>query len=443
MGKKSSQLTFEGAVRLAARVPMLASLLLLSVVGVVGQAEWLYVQSAVRGAPVVSAQDLVNGRRGPVRVVVEGVMAPTTQSPPDALVVVSASQQLVAVDRSVVELGDAVWGKLRPLTFLEQVRLPRPSVGTGSTGERAPRFILDTGSPTRTQLQIVVSVVVAAALGAAATMLRAIGHARRPLSSGAGRALARFGDPAKLRDAFDGAMRADHPVSGRLHLPDGFVGFRTRRGFLVLPRNDVMWVREAVHPEPTFLSALSFPLLLMQSHLSNALFIHDRYGTRTRIPMSSKKERHTIVRELRAAVPHVIFVDDAGTRKFWRRHRAQFVAAVDERRAFHESFRSNGFVGPEVDVRTAWGLAPDEVDEELFEAAEARLQDATSNGEAGRVSLLELTSAAGHEKASVVDESMVTVTFDITGMESAPVTDSVEKPTVKRALVDARAHATR
>lgn len=444
MGANSSQLSFEGAVRLGARVPMLASLLTLSVIGVAGQAGWPYVESVVRGAPAATTAHLANGHRGPVRVVVEGIVARTPQSPPDALVVVSSSQRFVAVDRAVVRSGEAVWGRLRPMTLLEQVRLPvQPPSGFGSAGDNAPRFILVTASPTRTQLQVTVSVVAAAAIGAAVTMLRALRHARRPMLSPAGRALARFGDPETVRDAFDAAMRADHTVSGRLHLPEGFVGFRTRHGFSVLPRNDVMWVCEVLHPEPTLRSALSFPVLLIQSLTSNALFVHDRFGTRTRIPMSSRKERHTVVRELQSAVPHAIFADDASTRTFWRRHRAQFAAAVDERRAFHESFRSNGFVGPEVDVRTAWGLAPDEVDDELFEAAEAKLRIPGPDDEAPRVSLLGLTSA-GDPLRSMDDGSSVTVTFDITGVD-APTDDTVTAGsiTVKRALIDARAQASR
>lgn len=447
MGAKSPQLTFEGSVRLASRVPMLASFFILVVIGVAGQAAWPDVESVVRGTPVATAAHLTEGHRGPVRVVVDGNVARTTQSPPDALLVVSSSQRFVAVDRAVVQQGKTVWGRLRRLTLIERVRLPvQPPSGFGSAGGNAPRFILDTGSPTRSQLQLAVSVVAAAGFVAAVTMLRAIGHARRPLLGPAGRSLGRFGDPAAVRDAFDAAMRVDHPVSGRLHLPEGFVGFRSRRGFLILPRNDVMWVREGVHPEPTFLSALSFPVLLIQSLTSNALFIHDRFGAVTRIPMSSRKERRTVVREMKFAVPQAIFADDAPTRSLWRRQRVQFIATVDERRAFHESFRSNGFVGPEVDVRTAWGLAPDEVDDELFEAAEAKLHDPVPNGGSGRVTLLGLTSAGSAEKTIDDAEPLVTVTYDITGTDtegSSESTETVDEITVKRALVDARAHAAR
>ena len=468
MGAKSSQLSFAAAVRLGARVPMLASLLTLAVIGVAGQAGWPYVESIVRGTPVATAAHLSSGHRGPVSVVVDGLVSRTTQSPPDALVVVSSAQHLVALDRVVVRPGEAVWGRLRPLTLLEQVRLPvQPSSGFGSTGDDTPRFILDTDSPTRTQLQATVGVVAAAALGAAVTMLRALRHACSPMLGPAGRSLARFGAPNVVRDAFDAAMRGDHAVSGRLHLPEGFVGFRTRNGFSVLPRDDVMWVREGLHPEPTFLSALCFPILLIQSLTSNALFVHDRGGSRTRIAMSSRKERHTVVRELQSAVPHAIFAEDAATRSFWRRHRARFVAAVDERRAFHESFRSNGFVGPEVDVRTAWGLAPDEVDDELFEAAEAKLRSPMPDADAGRVSLLRLTSS-GEPERSPDDETHLTVTFDITGIDAlvhasmvdarfdgsvhasmgdarfdGPVDASMSTTeiTVKRALTEARAQA--
>ncbi len=425
---------------------MLASLFILAIIGVAGQAEWPYVEAAVRGAPMATATDLSTGRRGPVRVVVGALVPRTTSSPPDSLVVVSASQRFVAVDRTVVQPGEVLWGRLRPLTLLERVRLPQPQSAFGSAVEGAPRFILDTGSPTRTQLQIVVSVVAAAGLAAAATMLRAIGHARHPLLSPEGRALARFGDPAAVRDAFDAAMRIDHPVSGRLHLPEGFIGFRTRRGFSVLPRNDVMWVREGVHPEPTLRSALSFPVLLIKALTSNSLFIHDRFGMLTRVPMSSRKERRTVIRELRFAVPQAIFVDDAPTRNFWRRQRTQFIATVDERRAFNESFRSNGFVGPEVDVRTAWGLAPDEVVDELFEAAEAKLHAPILNAGSGPVTLLGLTSAAGSEKMILDDEPLVTVTYDITGPDASSVaadSEMVDEVSVKRALVDARAQATR
>ncbi len=442
MGATSSQLSFSGAVRLGARVPMLSSLLTISVIGVAAQAWWPYVEGVVRGAPVATAEHLADGHRGPVRVVVGDIVARTPQSPPDALVVVSSSQRLVALDRAVAQSGEAVWGRLRPLTLLEQVRLPvQPAAGLGATGDDAPRFILDTGSPTRTELQIAVTAAAAAAIGAAVTMLRALRHARHPMRGPAGRSLARFGDAEAIRAAFDTAMRRDHTVSGRLHLPDGFIAFRTRNGFSLMPSNDVMWVRERISPEPTFMSALGFPVALIQSLASSALFVHDRHGTRSRIPLSSRKERRTVIRELQSAVPHAVFVDDAPTRRFWRLHRGQFVAAVDERRALHESFRSNGFVGPEVDVRTAWGLAPDQVDEELFEAAEAKLRSPRVDDNPPRVSLLGLTSAAKPEP-STSDESPVTVTFDITGIE-APVDEerSAGEITVKRALIDARARA--
>ena len=59
---------------------------------------------------------------------------------------------------------------------------------------------------------------------------------------------------------------------------------------------------------------------------------------------------------------HAIFVDDQATRKYWRNHREHFVSAVDERRAVIESFRATPFEAPVVDIRTAWGLAPDEYD---------------------------------------------------------------------------------
>jgi hypothetical protein len=421
---------------------MLSSLLILSLIGVAGQAWWPYVESVVRGAPVATALHLADGHRGPVRVVADGIVERTPQSPPDALVVVSSSQRLVAIDRAVGQPGEAMWGRLRPLTLLEQVRLPvQPSAGLGATGDDAPRFILDTGSPTRTQLEILVTTAAVAALGAAVTMIRALRHARHPMRGPAGRSLARFGDAEAIRAAFDAAMRTDHPVSGRLHLPDGFVAFRTRNGFSLLPSNDVMWVRERTSPEPTLVGALCFPVALIRSLLSNALFVHDRYGTQTRIPMSSRKERRTVIRELQAAVPHVVFVDDKATRRYWRGHRAQFVAAVDERRALHESFRSNGFVGPEVDVRTAWGLAPDDLVDELFAAAEAKLRSPPVDDNPPRVSLLALTSVAKPEP-STDDESPVTVTFDITGVEApADEEQSAGEITVKRALIDARARA--
>ena len=200
MGATSSQLSFAGAVRLGARVPMLSSLLTLSVIGVAAQAWWPYVEGVVRGAPVATAEHLADGHRGPVRVVVGDTVARTPQSPPDALVVVSSSQRLVALDRAVAQSGEAVWGRLRPLTLLEQVRLPvQPSSGFGSTGDDTPRFILDTDSPTRTQLQATVGVVAAAALGAAVTMLRALRLARHPMLGPAGRSLARFGAPNTTR----------------------------------------------------------------------------------------------------------------------------------------------------------------------------------------------------------------------------------------------------
>ena len=114
-------------------------------------------------------------------------------------------------------------------------------------------------------------------------------------------------------------------------------------------------------------------------------------------------------------------------------------------------------MGPEVDVRTAWGLAPDEVDDELFEAAEAKLRSPMPDVDAGSVSLLRLTSS-GEPERSLDDEAHLTVTFDITGIEAPfdasmgdasvhdPMVDasaSTTEITVKRALTEARAQASR
>lgn len=431
---------------------MLASLLVLTIIGVAGQTQWRFVDAALRGAPVATPDALVNGHRGPVRVLPELVVPTTPQSPPDALVVVSASQQLVALDRSTAQPGTAVWGQLRPLTLVEQARLPmRTSDGSRPTADRLPKFLLDTGGPSRLQLQIAVGVAAVIAMLAAVAMIRAVGHAQRPLHSPAGRALARFGDPAMVRDAFDDAMRNDHLVSGRLHAPDGFLGFRTRRGFAVLPRTDVMWVRQGVRPEPAFFSFLAFPVLVVQAFASKALYVHDRHGKRTRVPMSSRHERHTVVRELEAAVPHAIFVDDVPTRRYWRQQRRHFVAAVDERRALIESYRSNGFVGPEVDVRTAWGLASDDVDEELFEAAEHKRRDANVAPNASRLTLRTGGSfdggGSGVERQPNSDAhthgfAPLGVTLDMTvadDLDDTATGRASSSVSVKRALVDARA----
>ncbi len=433
---------------------MLASLVVLAVIGVAGQTQWPYVDAALRGAPVASATTLVNGHRGPVRVVPDLVVPKTPQSPPDAIVVVSASQQLVALDRPTVQLGSALWGQLRPMTLVEEARLPmRTSDGPRPTADRLPTFILDTSGPSRLQLQLAVAGAAVTALFAAIAMIRAVGHAQRPLHSPAGRALARFGDPAAVRNAFDDAMRADHLVSGRLHAPEGFLGFRTKRGFAVLPRNDVMWIRQGVRPEATLLSVVSFPVLFVQAIASNSLFVHDRFGKRTRVPMSSRHERHTVVRELEAAVPHAIFVDDSPTRTYWRQQRRHFVAAVDERRALIESYRSNSFVGPEVDIRSAWGLASDDLDE-LFEEAENRRQTVSAATNPGRLTLRTGGAIDGDRSRSDTDVSdrtrpldgaPVGVMLDVTGTDesdrivTAGPSDSIS---LKRALVDARAQST-
>lgn len=451
MGAKTSQLTFDGAVRLAARVPMLASLLVLSILGVVGQTQWPFVDAALRGAPVASSDDLLNGHRGPVRIVPDVIVPLTPQSPPDALVVVSASDQLVAIDRSVgVSSGAALWGRLRPLTLLERARLPMGSADAGGVSNARPRFILDTGAPSRLHLQVLVAAGALLAAGAALMMIRAVGHAQRPLHSPAGRALARFGDPGVVRQSFDDAMRAEHTASGRLHVTDGFVAFRTRRGFSVFPRNDVIWVRQGVLPEPAFFSVATFPVMLVQAVASNALYVYDRLGKRTRVPLSSRRERHTIVRELESAVPHAIFVDDAPTRRYWHHHRRHFIGAVDERRSLIESYRSNGFAGPEVDVRTAWGLVPDEVDDQLFNEAEEKLKATRSAVPAETDVDLTAPRADGETRAA---RSTVTVDVSVEGVVSTTIdggpgpgsrgdgTDGADRITVKRALLDARSQA--
>lgn len=359
MGLKKTQMSFDGAVRLGARVPVIGSVLILGALGFGLRTQRPWVDAALRNAPVATSADLTTGRAGPVRMLVE-VVAPTTpETPGDSLLLVASSQRLVALPASTeVNVGDALWGRLRPLTAVEQLRVPG---GVEQSGVFP--LMLDVGRPSRRDLQVGMAAAALAALGALVLLVRAVGFARRPLHSPAGRLLRRYGDPARVRAAFDAAMASsDHAVAGRLHAPDGFVAFLTRRGFVVIPRADVMWVRDSVPPDPRLLSVLAYPFVLLHGLTSRGLYVYERSGSRVRIPLGSRKERRSVVRELQSVCAHSIFVDDSATRKYWRNHRLHFIAAVDERRAVIESYRATPFEAPVVDIRTAWGLAPDEYD---------------------------------------------------------------------------------
>ncbi len=358
MGPKKTQLSFDGAVRLGARVPMLGSVLILAALGVGAQRQWPSIDAALRNAPVATGADLTTSRPGPVRLVVDVVVPKTPASPPDSLTVVASSQALVALPTPLVPTaGEAIWGRLRPLTEVERLRLP---VGADAAANGAPALVLDVSGPTRLQLQLAVGAAAAAALMASYLLVRSVGYAQRPLHSPAGRLLRRYGDPARVRESFDEAIARDHAVAGRLHAPDGFIAFRNRRGFVVIPRADVMWVRESVQPDPRFLSVLAFPFVLLHGLTSRGMYVYERSGARLRIPLGSGKERRAVKRELESLCAHSIFVDDSATRKYWRKYRSHFVAAVDERRAVIESYRATSFEAPVVDIREAWGLAPDE-----------------------------------------------------------------------------------
>jgi hypothetical protein len=360
MGPKKTQLSFDGAVRLGARVPLIGSVLILAALGFGAQRQWPWVDAALRDAPVATSADLTAGHRGPVRVVVDVVVPTTPAAPPDALNVVSSSQALVALPaQQVPSAGDAFWGQLRPMTPVERLRLP---AGADASSNGVPALMLDTHGPSRTQLQLGVGVAALMALMATYLLVRSVGYAQRPLHSPAGRLLRRYGDPARVRASFDEAISRDHAVAGRLHAPEGFIAFRNRRGFAVIPRADVMWVRESVQPDPRFLSVLSFPFVLLHGLTSRGMYVYERSGARLRIPLASGKERRAVMRELESLCAHSIFVDDPATRKYWRKHRQHFVAAVDERRAVIESYRATSFEAPVVDIRTAWGLARDEYD---------------------------------------------------------------------------------
>jgi hypothetical protein len=365
MGPKKTQLSFDGAVRLGARVPLLGSVLILAALGFGAQRQWPWVDAALRNAPVATTTDLTGGRPGPVRLVVDVVVPKTPASPPDALTVVASSQALVALPTPLQPTaGKAIWGRLRPLTAVERLRLP---AGADATANGAPALLLDVSGPTRTQLQLLVAAAALAALAASYLLVRSVGYAQRPLHSPAGRLLRRYGDPAKVRSSFDEAIAREHAVAGRLHAPDGFIAFRNRRGFAVIPRADVMWVREKVQPDPKFLSVLAFPFVILHGLTSRGMYVYERSGARLRIPLGSTKERRAVMRELESLCAHSIFVDDPATRKYWRKHRQHFIAAVDERRAVIESYRATSFEAPVVDIRTAWGLAPDE-----YEVIDAR-----------------------------------------------------------------------
>ena len=343
------KLSFNDAVRVGARVPLLGSLLILAALALATTTQWVFVDAALRGAPVATAQDALVGRRGPVEVVIDVVVPKTPLTQKNALTVVSTSQQLVGISGSLtvdeLQPGRGAWGMLRPIRGSERSTLRMENEAAGSAN-LAPPMVLDTNVPTREQLLAVVAAALMVALGAIAVAIRAIGIVQQPLRSSVGRALARFGDPVALRASFDAALADDYPIVGRLHAPTDFLAFRSRAGFSVLPRADVMWVRQRRGPDPAFLSVIAFPFVLLRGLSSRAVYVHDRSGFRLRVPMSSRNERAVVTRELEALCPHSIFVDDKATRKYWRSHRRHFIDAVDQRRSTIEHFGVNDFVAP-------------------------------------------------------------------------------------------------
>lgn len=353
MAKKRKPLSFNDAVRVGARVPLLFSMLVLVFLASATTSFWPYVNGAVRGAPIATVEELSSGRMGPVLVAVSRVVPATPLTAPTSIRVVESGEQLVAVigtSPAALERlasGAKLWGRLRPMTRkeTETLQLENSVVGISSdTG--IPHLVLVTNFPTRRHVLGLVVIAGLAGLAACGVIARSIRMMRNPLRSPVGRSLALFGEPSAVRAAFDGAMAEEHPIVGGLHGPKGFIAFRGRSGYTVVPRADVIWVRQRPGPDPVFLSVLAAPLVLFRSLLSRPLYVHERSGTRLRIPLSSRYERAAIIRELETLCPHTILVDDRATRKFWREHRSLFIARVDARRIELEQYLAGAITSP-------------------------------------------------------------------------------------------------
>lgn len=422
MERRSHQLSFNDAVRLGTRVPMLVSLFVLGALGLVVTTQWPYVDAALRGAPVASAQDVLIGRRGPVRVVVDVVVPKTPLTPANALEMVSTSQLLVGISGNVapdqLRSGAPVWGVLRPMNAAEQAALQMETLANGPSGANAnasatPVRVLDTEVPKRHHLLGLVALAVVAAFGAITVLVRAVGVVQQPLRSAVGRRLARFGDPSVVRDSFDAALAEEHPVVGRMHAPNGFVAFRSRAGFSVVPRADVMWVRQRKGPDPVFLSVVAFPLVLLRGLSSRSMYVHERSGYRLRVPMSSRKERAVVRRELEALCPHSIFVDDKATRKYWRSHRRHFIDAVDQRRVNVEHFRMGSYEGSESSLS-----GDSSVSRSVAPPLAAPLSEETS---APPVVFKHTDTTVDLATAESIDEQAGPLTFALKATDPAPV----------------------
>ncbi len=364
MPRKRKPLSFNDAVRLGARVPILFALLALALLALVTTSFWPYVDAALRDAPVATAKDLSGGHVGPVRVRVDVVVPKTPLTKTNAVIVVSSDQQVVGIagtKRSLpteMRAGAAIWGMLRPINEAEKETLRmESSVGGPSADAGMPRQVLNTAVATRAELLGVLGLATFGAVVACFVIIRSIGIVQDPLRSASGRALALFGDAAAVRQSFDAAMADEHPVVGSLHGPKGFIAFRRRSGFLVFPRPDVMWVRQRPGVEPAFLSVISLPVLAFRTLAARSLYIYERSGFRLRVPVSSRYERAAITRELETLCPHAIFVDDEATKKFWRVHRNHFVEAVDQRRIALEVYLAGAISGGSAD-RLARSASP-------------------------------------------------------------------------------------
>ena len=364
MPAKRKPLSFNDAVRLGARVPLLFAFLALALLALATTSFWPYVDAALRDAPVAAAEELSSGHKGPVRVRVDVVVPKTPLTKTNAVIVVSSDQQIVGIAPTKgalsgnVRSGSAIWGLLRPINEAEKETLRMEnSAGGASADAGIPRHILSTAVPSRAELLGVLGLGSFSALVACFVIIRSIGIVQDPLRSASGRALALFGDAAAVREAFDAAMADEHPVVGCLHGPKGFIAFRRHSGYLVLPRPDVMWVRQRPGVEPAFFSVMALPVLAFRTLAARSLYLYERSGFRLRVSVSSRYERAAVTRELETLCPHTIFVDDAATKKYWRLHRSHFVEAVDQRRIALEEYLAGAISGASTD-RPATLAAP-------------------------------------------------------------------------------------
>ena len=352
MRAKRKPLSFDDAVRVGARVPLLFAFLSLAFLALATTSFWPYVDAALRDAPVANAEELSGGHKGPVRVRVDAVVPKTPLTKTNAVIVVSSDQQIVGIAGTKdsfsgnVQSGSAVWGVLRPINVAEKETLRMEnSAGGASADAGMPLHVLNTAVPSRAELLGLLGLGTFGALVACFVIIRSIGIVRDPLRSASGRALALFGDAAAVRDAFDAVIADEHPVVGSLHGPKGFIAFRRRSGYLVLPRPDVMWVRQRPGVEPAFFSVMALPVLAFRTLAARSVYLYERSGFRLRVSVSSRYERAAVTRELETLCPHTIFVDDAATKKYWRFHRSHFVEAVDQRRIALEEYLAGTISG--------------------------------------------------------------------------------------------------